>query len=659
MPQSLVTANGNLLVSLNENLEIQDFFYPHIGQENHAHFGDPFKIGIWVDGHFSWLNKVTWDIDIKYKPATLVGSSTAVNNELEVELVFADFVYTTHDIFFRQVQIKNLASVSRNFRLFFHHDFYIYGDKMQDTAQYEPDLDAVLHYRQRRYFLTGGKWAKSGAPLSDFTTGKAKYYGKEGTWKDAEDGHLHKHVIEQGSVDSTIAFEADIKAAESEVCWNWVIAAKNYDDVVYMHERILKLGPDKIREHTEGYWQEWAHKEHLDLSCVTSKVESSFYQSLLLIRSQIDNRGAIIASTDSDIMKFNKDTYAYCWPRDAGLICNALSRADCYEPVREFLFFSTKLLTEEGFVWPKYTPDGSIGSTWHPKFKDGKKQFPIQEDGSALLLIALLKFYEGARQTEVVQKLFNDYVLPLGNFILEHRDPKTGLPRPGYDPWEEQYGIFSYTAATAYAGLKAASELAKVTGHYETAARFDGSAEDLRKALIKYLYCETLGRFVKKIDIKPDGSIVLDGTVDASLYFLWDLGVLPKEDPRMQQTMQAIEDQLWVQTQVGGVARYEGDNYHRNFDHPDQSFPGNPWIITTLWLANWKLAQAGTLEDLEGVKTLLDWAADQGNAAHILPEQVDAHAGQSLSVGPLTWSHATFVDSVLRYHEKYTELQMS
>ena len=35
------------------------------------------------------------------------------------------------------------------------------------------------------------------------------------------------------------------------------------------------------------------------------------------------------------------------------------------------------------------------------------------------------------------------------------------------------------------------------------------------------------------------------------------------DDPAIVATMRAIEDQLWVKTSVGGVARYFDDYYHQ------------------------------------------------------------------------------------------------
>jgi len=41
-----------------------------------------------------------------------------------------------------------------------------------------------------------------------------------------------------------------------------------------------------------------------------------------------------------------------------------------------------------------------------------------------------------------------------------------------------------------------------------------------------------------------------------------------------------------------------------------------------------------------------------------MPEQVRPFTGESLSVAPLTWSHAEFVDTITRYQEKKAQLKV-
>jgi oligosaccharide amylase len=655
MPQSLVLGNGNLLTHFGSDLQMRDCYYPYVGQENHSAFGSKHRIGFWVNGTFAWLDHDSWDINIDYEKRTLVGNSIAKNNLLGIEVHFQDFVYTTHDILFRRLTIKNLTNTELDVRVFYAHDFYLYGDKLEDTALFDPEFHAVLHYRKQRYFLVNGQWETSKKGLSEFAVGKSCYGKKEGTWRDAEDGHLGGNPIEQGSVDSVVGFYENFRPEEEKKLNLWLVAGKNIDAIKKNNTRVLKMGVQRIHDHTAGYWSEWCQKSQSKLHGVTDEMKEIWYQSLLMIRTQTDNRGAIIASNDSDIQLFNKDTYCYMWPRDGALVSVPLSKKGYGEVVRKFLFFCEKIIAPEGYVMNKFTPDGSLGSSWHPKYKDGKIQLPIQEDESALILYAMNQYYKNSQTIEVVQELFNSVVLKIAGFLMSYIDPKTGLPLQSYDLWEEQRGVFSYTSSTVYAGLDAAADLAKATGHYHAEERFRTAAKKMQKAIIKQLYSQTHKRFVKRLTVNEKHEYVEDTVIDASLAFVWELGVLPADDERVVNTMQAIEKNLTVTG--GGIARYQDDYYHRDYNQPqDKNYPGNPWIITTLWLANWYIELAKTKKDLQKPLDLIQWCADRASSAKILPEQNNPFTGEPLSVAPLTWSHSTYVDTVLRYSEKWESL---
>jgi GH15 family glucan-1,4-alpha-glucosidase len=114
--------------------------------------------------------------------------------------------------------------------------------------------------------------------------------------------------------------------------------------------------------------------------------------------------------------------------------------------------------------------------------------------------------------------------------------------------------------------------------------------------------------------------------------------------------MQAIRSRLWVKTEVGGVARYENDYYHQ-VSQDIANVPGNPWFITTLWLAEWYASTAHDSKDLKPSLELLEWVARRALPSGVLAEQVNPDTNAPLSVSPLTWSHAAYVAAVQSYLE--------
>lgn len=656
MPRSLVFGNGSMLVTLDNKLMIRDFYYPRVGMEDHTSYGHFHRIGVWVDNHLSWLHTNEWHTErIGYEENTLCGNSMVKNDNVGLSIEFVDCVDSTETIFIRKLIIHNNTDRERNIRMFFHQDFHIYGEKLQDTALYEPTSNSVIHYRKKRYFLVNGKCGEEG--LSTYTVGKTEFKDLEGTWRDAEDGSLHRNPVVQGSVDSTVGMNVHIEPNGTTVVYYWLCAGRKFSEITQLNQLVLDETPEKLIKRSNKYWMTWVNKqEYPCLKCISPEVEKAFKHSLLIVRTQIDNGGAIIAANDSDIMKFNKDTYTYMWPRDGALVANILDQVGHGEIAQRFYQFCADVITDAGFLLHKYNPDKSLGSSWHPWFRDNEAQLPIQEDETALPIFALGQHYKMFKDLEFLRSLYEPLVKKGSDFMCEYINPVTNLPHPSYGLWEEHRGVFTFTCSTVYAGLKAASELAHAVGDTEHAEKCAAVAEKVKAAILEHLWDDTNKRFYKYIKSDLDGNIThRDSTIEASCYAIWYFGVLPADDERVVSQMQQMKDHLWVKTEVGGMARYQNDYYHMNHQHSPE-MPGNPWYITTLWYARWLGEVAKNPNDLSEAFQIFDWCLKHSLDSYIMPEQLDVVTGEHISVSPLTWSHATFVETVFQIATKYDEL---
>ncbi|HSE34933.1 MAG TPA: glycoside hydrolase family 15 protein, partial [Candidatus Paceibacterota bacterium] len=237
--------------------------------------------------------------------------------------------------------------------------------------------------------------------------------------------------------------------------------------------------------------------------------------------------------------------------------------------------------------------------------------------------------------------------------LASYRDPYTGLPKPSYNLWEERFGVHTYTAATVYAGLTAAAKFAEILGKERGSHNFEHVATEMQRAILKHLYNAENGTFYKAIYIDKNGKTIYDLGMDASsAYGIYQFGVLPPDDPRIASAMQLAKDRLTVRTSVGGIARYEGDQYYRTV----QDVPGNPWFITTLWFAQYYCALAKNDHDLDRVREILEWARRNALPSGVLSEQLDPYTGAQVSAGPLTWSHAEYIRTVVQYLRKVQSL---
>jgi len=655
MPRDIPLGNGKLLVTFDRYYQIRDIYFPHVGKENQT-VGHPSRFGVWVDGQLSWLGP-DWQISLKYQEGTMVSQVEAFHPGLQVRLVCTDAVDFYESVYVRKIVVRNLADRERDIRLFLHQDFHLYESDVGDTAAYEPKHKTITHYKMRRYFLTNCM-ANGTVGVQHFATGRKEVPGAEGTWRDAEDGRLEAGPITQGAVDSTLGIFLKVPKQGSQEAWYWIVAGEDWFSVNNLNKRVEERLPEYYLLRTDKYWRYWLNQDCINFGDLSRKVMDLYYRSLLVIRTQVDESGAIIAANDSDIATEARDTYSYLWPRDGALVAHALDVAGYPQLTRRFFRLCSQLLTPEGYFLHKYNPDGTLASSWHPWVKDGEPQLPIQEDETALVIWALWHHFERFRDVEFITPLYAPLVKRAANWMVAYRDPVTGLPRASYDLWEERHGVMAFTCAAVYAGLMAASNFTEGFGQAGLTGTYRRAAAEVKAGMDRYLYRQELNRFARMVTFKKNGTLDnVDPTIDASLYAVGCFGVYDPAEERVTRTMQAIRDRLWCKTAVGGIARYENDHYHQVSQDLD-NVPGNPWFVCTLWVAQWLIKKATTADQLKEAVPLLEWVADRALASGVLAEQVHPYTNEPLSVSPLTWSHATYVQTVLDYLEKRGSLEL-
>ena len=705
MPRDIPVGNGRLLVTFDNHYQIRDVYFPHVGQENHAGNG-PCRFGVYADlpgrpahGHHGhnghhhgqgvarghhhqlfWTSDAGWTIHQRYLRDTLTTSVSLDHRDLRLALYCNDVIDFHRRVMVRKIKVKNLAPHARVARLMHHQDFNMLGTKVGDTAYFDPDLQSIVHYRAQRYLMVTffadplGKEQR----IDEYATGTSGFHGAEGTWRDAEDGHLQGNAIAQGAVDSTISHHVRLAPEGEQTVYMVMIAGHSRDELLELHRWLLKIGPQGVIDRTTAYWRLWVTGTNINFGNLPPKVVDLFKRSLLTVRTQIDNDGAICAANDSDIMQFSRDTYSYVWPRDGALVADSLDLAGFPDVARSFYTFCQKTITPEGFFYHKYNPDGSPASSWHPWVIKGQRSMPIQEDETALVIWALWRHYYRYRDIEFIRPMWVDVVQKAADFMCDYRDARTGLPLPSYDLWEERWGVHAFTVATVYGGLKAARNFTVCFGDRERAERYARAAEEVRAGAAKYLYSERLGRFARRLVPRdqpmppgldgdyteptlfeksgPDDLYEVDEVIDASLYAIFKFHLFPADDPRVAATMKQVEEKLWVKTRVGGVARYENDYYHR-VSNDIASVPGNPWFICTLWLADYFITRAKSAAELKLALPIFEWTAGHALESGLLAEQVNPYTNEPISVSPLTWSHATVVSTAVKYLEKLEQLQ--
>jgi glucoamylase len=648
MPRDLPVGNGKLMLCFDREYCLRELFFPHVGQENHMH-GKVCRLGLWAEEKFSWVGP-EWRKELGYVPDTMVTEVRLHQPEMEFSLVCRDTVDFHEDVYLKEITVENLAPRGREVRLFFHLDLGIAGNDLGDTAGFDPKTGAVIHYKGPRYFLISGVGPEN-AGLSQYAVGQKGLVDREGTFRDAEDGLLSGNLIAQGSVDSVVCVSFNLAAKSLAKAFFWIAAGLSWYDVQRLDSLVKYKSPRQLIKRTEDYWRLWIRKENPPLELLPEKLADLYRRSLLIIRTQVDAQGGILAANDSDIIYFNRDTYSYVWPRDAALVAYALDLAGHPTASRNFFRFISQLLQPEGCLLHKFNPDGTLASSWHPWSYEGKPQLPIQEDSTALVLWALWHHFALYRDLDFIKPLYRPLVKKAANFMCQYRDEKTGLPAPCFDLWEERRGILSFTVGAVFGGLTAASLFCTVFGEDEKAAQYQRVAAEIRDAATKYLWQEDLGRFCRMLYPNSQGELQVDATCDSSLWGLFAFGMYGAADPRVSATMEMVRNRLWVNTPVGGMARYEDDPYQR----VSPQVPGNPWIICTLWLADHLLEKRESAAELSQAQEILTWVTSHTLSSGVLGEQIDPITGKPISVSPLTWSHAAYITTTHRFLRRLAE----
>lgn len=640
MARPIVLSNGELHVGLNNYGLVHDMYYPYVGLENHASGSSiRHRVGVWIDGDISWLDDDgEWTFKFRYPYQALIGHTIAKNERLGVLLEFDDFVDSEMSAFVRNIHVVNLRHERRQIRLFTHQAFVI-GDSRSttDTAQYLPDSEAILHYRGRRAMIVSGRY--NDQPFDQHSIGLFGIEGREGTYRDADDGELAGNYVEHGRVDSTLRFVVEVEPLSSQRVHYWVAFGMSMREALYIDKKIRHDGVDTRLHKTASHWKKWLKPAAKIADKLPKSHRESFMHSMMIIRSHIDNRGAVIASTDSSMLHYSRDDYAYCWPRDGALVLWPLIRMGYTNEPKRFFEFCRRGLHPAGYLMHKYRADGGLGASWHSYVHGHQTAPPIQQDETAIVLFVFAQFYETRHDSELLQEYYESMVKPMATFLAEHIDQATKLPKPSYDLWEEVFLTTTYTTAVTYAALQAAANMAEDAHDSGSAVKWRLAAEDMQQAAHKHLFNSERQSFYKGVIMREDGMHHND-TIDASsIYGAFMFGLFAADSSELKAAIATFADRFYNDEGQLGYPRYEGDAYHR----ADADGAANWWPLVTMWFAQISLEQGDEVRTME----ILDWVQGVSTSTGMISEQLDPRDGTRISPTPLTWSQAEYVSTLL------------
>ena len=535
---SVLLANGTLAVELDQFGRVSSLSFPHVGREVQNH-QSVHRLGVWVDGEFSWIDDGAWRMTMRLPQGALVAHTVLKHERLGLVLECDDFVDSKVNVFGRNIHVVNLRTETRQVRLFLHQAFRLYDDGQAiDTAQYVEASQALLHYRGRRAFAVGLR-TFDGRDFDRWTVGRFGA-GLDGAWRDAEDGELAGCPHEYGMTDSVLGCSLRLAALASDRCTYWLAAGTSIKEALGLHEKTRSVGLVRSLARTTDFWHKWLSPGFRAAQKLPLPHRKAFINSLLTLRAHADERGLIL--TDGSA--------ANCHLRDAAFALWPLIRLGYGNEAAMFFEACRRIFEADGYFAPAYYTDGEPVATDTAWRQDRP---PMRLADAAAVLFIFCQFATSRVGAERSRQLYQSVAAKVAIFVTDNWDNLAADDDAAF-VWQ-----------LSRAALEQASELAQQHDDPANAVQWRTCADDISAQLA--------GRGADEV------------TMDA-VYAAYMFGV----EGEAERTKQLVTEAVQTLAAVDGL-------FKRRADDPNSS------VVASLWLAQYyietgEMARAERIVDL-------------------------------------------------------------
>jgi oligosaccharide amylase len=634
---NVIVGNNKLLVTMGKKGELVTFFYP--GRDWAQHVVDS-QACIYADGKLIWSNNHEWTVKQDYVDETNI-VDTELTHPSGIKLKIRDFVHPDLPVLIRKYDICSRQEFHG--KLFYYSDLRVGDTHEKNSAFCDEDAGLLVQYRHSCHLgLTSvprfSQWQVGKASDRIWWT-NAKY--------DMEDGQLQNNPEDIGNLNNAIGWDLYLEAGEKKTISVYLGAASDRTKLYKRMRFISSIPVENLMNKSQEHWVKWlSRKKALQLPKLENEPRfreslHDMYDRCLLCLNLLsdDSNGSFIAAPEFDHDFEMCGGYGFCWNRDCAEVVIALLDASYPDYCDRFFRWCKQTQLPDGSWFQRYWLDGKEAPSWG-NFKSSTQ---IDETGSTLF--AIEKYYqtlEGIEKLEFLDEMWVT-VLSAAEYLMK-RTPE-GLHEPCRGLWETYKGVFSYTNASIYAGLKGAAVMAEDYREPELAQRWSERAFLVKGTTIEKMWIAE-GYFGRGI---IDDS--LDITVDASMIGTFvPFGMLSVEDEQEREMIISMINNVAEKLKIPvnghfGIKRFEDDHY----------IGGNPWVVTTLWLsrAMLNLAVSGKVKPQEKTKLVesaleyIKWSIRGTTCTGMLPEQVDKHTGRPAWAIPLSWSCALMISNIL------------
>ncbi len=602
-----IVGDSRLLVGIGKKGNITNLFWPGIDFPQHI---EASFAGIYTDRTgFGWTTDPPWSYSQRYAGDTAILKTVMNNPAAGIEIKVTDFVPPGDDILVRHFEVANKDNDQIDVRLFYYLDMQIMETLTGNTAYYDTRSDAVIQYYREYYFSCGGDMKMSGYQCGAHMDGSDAF-------ADVYDGRLEGNplIISHGSegVNSSQVWDlGTFSHGEKKDITLFLGMGTDENSVLTSLAAAREKGYAGLYNKTEAYWKKWLARGR-----DVRKFPEVYRRSLITMKLLCDRKwGGIIAAPSVE------PNYRFCWTRDGTFIATALDRAGYHKEAEKFYRWCRMAQEKTGGWKQRYFVSPPLaGPSWGP-----------QIDETGVVLSGMGYHYMLTRDKNFLRENW-EMIKKTAEYLRDMQETHgiNGLMCRCLGLWEERMARHIYSNAACYDGLRAASMIARILGKKRFSGRWKKAAGRIKEGIEKGFWNGDAGHFIKSVD-------PVDTALDISILGLVvPYNVFSIEDERVRSSVKKIEETF--RYRAGGIGRYPSDVY----------YGGNPWILTTLWLAIY-FQRAGEREKGE---ELARWCTGHATELGMLPEQVHRDTGDPLSAIPLGWSHAMMVHYILECEKR-------
>ncbi|NLX05691.1 MAG: hypothetical protein GXY33_11165 [Phycisphaerae bacterium] len=618
MTRELIIGNDRLLAQFDQAYRLTDLYFPRDHRANLV-ASRPGRMGVADGQRLIWTDDPSWRLKIRPVHETLASSVSLSNPLLQAVCYCTEAADIERPLIVRQVRVRNLVDYPRKLCVV-HHVELSHDASDAGGFSFQGGLGGLVHPTGEHLVFIGF--------LTDNPGDQVSVAVKEGLVRFL-DAHGGGEDSEGRPTEGLIKVDLELDGFEERSVWMVLMGAGHDEELAALAADLIETGPQTVLDRSCAYWRFWVTGANINFGNLPGPVIDLFKRSLLTLRGSMPEVTAGGASDDGlDLVPTT-------------LIAHAFDRAGLPEASRR-LYRRIR---------------SSIRARLRADRNEDEAIQPVHPAALGTVLWSLWRHYFRFRDIEQIRRFWTDLIGPAAEAICQTYDEHLQLPTAGADLWRRGSGVDAFTVGAAFGGLAAARNFAVCFGDRERAERYAVAADRIKLGAERKLYDERARRFGSVLWLTSAGHGKLDSRLDATMLGLARFGMFEPDDERMAATVTAICEKLWVNTPVGGLARFAKDVEGIASAELAVGIPGRPSTTATMWLAQYLIGRASNLGELKQALPLLEWAVSAASPTGLLAERLDPNS-KDRTDQPDLWAHAEFAAAVVDYLEKLERLQI-